>query len=94
MSTMPPALLGLDDQDRAARLALAVFDDNRRSYDAVLAESRTDIPELVYALVCNYVRALVEQHGPERARVRVEATIVGHVEHLAELDEQPEGEPW
>ncbi|WP_205874443.1 hypothetical protein [Mycobacterium camsae] len=107
MSTMPPQALGLEDQARAARLALAVFDDDRQRYDAAMKDALGAGPELVYALTRNWIQALVEHQGTARARVRVERILAGITEHYAELAEQkppmpdaaddfdPEGdEPW
>lgn len=84
--TMPPHALGLNDQGRAARLALAVFDDDRQRYDAALADATGHGPELVYALVRNWVQALVESHGPAGAKVRIEGVLAGILEHYDELD--------
>jgi hypothetical protein len=81
---MPPQILGLNDQARACRLALAVFDDDRGRYDAAMADALASSPELIYALTRNWVMALVEHYGCDRARVHVERQIVGIAEHYDE----------
>ncbi|KZS79939.1 hypothetical protein B4U45_18335 [Mycobacterium persicum] len=85
---MPPQILGLDDQARAARLALAVFDNDRARYDAALADSLGHGPELIYALVRCWAAGLVEHHGTAAARVRVERMLAGITEHLEELSDR------
>lgn len=85
MSTMPPQALSLEDQARAARLALAVFDDDRQRYDTAMKDALGSGPELVYALTRNWIQALVEHQGTARARVRVERILAGIAEHQEEL---------
>jgi hypothetical protein len=91
MTTMPPQILGLNDQARALRLALAVFDDDRGRYDAAIADALSNqrvskaMDTLIYALVRNWVQTLVEHRGCERARVRVERELAGIAEHYDEL---------
>ena len=80
----PPELMGLNEQARACRLALAVFEDNRGRYDAALAEASTTTAELIWTLVSNWVRELVVQRGPEAAHVWLEHQLVGITEHWEE----------
>lgn len=87
MTTMPPTTLGLADQARAARLALAVLDGDRDRYDAAVADALGQGPELIYALVRNWIMALIEHQGKARARDRVVQILAGIVEHYEELGE-------
>lgn len=75
--------------ERAARLALAVFDDDRGRYDQVLAEGYAiDEFPLIWTLVRNWVQALVALHGTaDRARTYVEVILLGVIEHREELGE-------
>lgn len=81
---MPPHTKGVYDQARALRLALAVFDDHRGRYDAAIVDAGDQLPELIYALVSNWVQTLVQHHGCEHARIRVERERLGIAEHLEE----------
>lgn len=85
MTDMP--IIGLNDQSRAARLALAVFDDDRARFDTAIADAAASEPELIYALVCNWIRTLVLDCGPEKARVRVENILIGAAEHYDEASQ-------
>jgi hypothetical protein len=79
-----PPIIGSSDESRALRLALAVFDDDQDRYEAAIADAVSQTPELIYALVGNWIRALVQYHGCEPARIRVERELVGIAEHLEE----------
>lgn len=85
MTSMPPQILSLDDQARAARLALAVFDDDRQRYDAAMADAAGRGPELIFALVRNWIQALIDHHGSAQAQVRIERVLAGIAEHYDEL---------
>jgi hypothetical protein len=78
--TMPPQILGLNDQARACRLALAIFDDDRGRYDAAMADALGHGPELIYALTRNWVGSIVGRYGCEGARVRVEGELLSIAE--------------
>jgi hypothetical protein len=83
--TMPPQSLGLADQARAARLALAVLDDDRDRYDAAMTDALGQGPQLIYALVRNWIMALTEHHGLARAQDRIVRILAGIAEHYDEL---------
>ena len=85
---MPPQELWVVDQARALRVALTVFDDHRGRYDAAIADARDRLPEFIYALVRNWVQVLVQYHGCEHARIRVESELLGIAEHLEEQRNQ------
>lgn len=87
MTDMP--IVGLADHVTTARLAMAVFDDDKARFDAAMADAQDRIPELIYALVCNWAKALVLDSGPYPASVRVENILIGAIEHY----EEP-GQPW
>jgi hypothetical protein len=80
---LPPQIIGLDDQSRACRLALAVFDDNPARYEAALAGADADV--LIAAIIRNWVMALVSHHGVTYGRKTLERTIAGIAEHGMEL---------
>ena len=84
MTGMPPALQGLNDEEHAARLALAVFQVDRGLYDAAMRDAVGHGPELIYALVRSWIGAMVEHHGRATAQTRVEGILAGIMEHRSE----------
>jgi hypothetical protein len=91
---MPPAILGLEESERAARLALATFDDDRARYDAALSGGFiVDEYPLIWMLVRSWVQAVVVHHGQPGARRHVEDILVGIVEFREELANDDGGAP-